>query len=785
MKTNTFSTYVENKYICEVEKCFECSSESLSKDLCIKCNNNLNYYPKEEDILNNEKYIDCYKEKKGYYLDVKNLIFKKCYNSCEICEIKGDNIYHNCLKCNNNYSYEIKINNYKNCFSEQYNKIQDIIKDLLNNETQERQIEEEIQYYDTLIKNIDIYFTSEIYNFSDLYNGNNEIIKTKKMNIRLTTIKNQYNNKISTIIYIGKCEKILRSIYHISDNESLYLKKIEIFQKGMKIPKIEYDIYFNSSNNKLIKLNLSECEKDSKVYFSIPVKIVENIDKLNMNSRYYKDICYQATSDYGTDIILKDRKMEFIDGNKTLCQEDCDFVEYDYTYQRANCSCKVKKSSDLFALMNINKTKLYENFINIEKISNINILNCYKELFTKSGILKNIGFFVSISVIIFQIISMIIFYLKTLKIIMKKIKEIIFAIKHLDLLKTEEKEKTIKNKIIKRSKGKKGKILKKNNSSNIKPLPNTNNNKEKQRDKKKFKSKKINNIHINYNNNNFYNDNNHINNGVITKNITKRNKVNLMTKESKNNILDIKTQNKSINIKEKIKSILEYKNDEKNSLSYDLAIQYDKRTYCEYYISLLKAKHLLIFSFFTSDDYNSRIIKYELFLINFVIYYTVNAFFFTEENIHQIYEEQGSFNFIYQLPKIIYSSLIPIIFNTVLKLLALSNDSIIKFKQNRSKKNINIRGTGLKNKIKIKLVFYFIISFIVLSLSGYYLTLFGAVYINTQIHLLKDTLISFGISFIYPFILNLLPGIFRIISLSNEKKRRKCLYSFSKLIQKI
>ena len=258
-----------------------------------------------------------------------------------------------------------------------------------------------------------------------------------------------------------------------------------------------------------------------------------------------------------------------------------------------------------------------------------------------------------------------------------------------------------------------------------------------------------------------------------------------MTKESKNNILDIKTQNKSINLKEKIKSIMEYKNDEKNSLSYDLAIQYDKRTYCEYYISLLKAKHLLIFSFFTSDDYNSRIIKYELFLINFVIYYTVNAFFFTEETIHQIYEEQGSFNFIYQLPKIIYSSLIPIIFNTVLKLLALSNDSIIKFKQNRSKKNINIRGTGLKNKIKIKLVFYFIISFIVLSLSGYYLTLFGAVYINTQIHLLKDTLISFGISFIYPFILNLLPGIFRIISLSNEKKRRKCLYSFSKLIQKI
>ena len=61
--------------------------------------------------------------------------------------------------------------------------------------------------------------------------------------------------------------------------------------------------------------------------------------------------------------------------------------------------------------------------------------------------------------------------------------------------------------------------------------------------------------------------------------------------------------------------------------------------------------------------------------------------------------------------------------------------------------------------------------------------MFGVVYKNTQMHLLKDTLISFGISLIYPFFMNLLPGIFRIPSLSNPKNNRKCLYVFSKLLQ--
>ncbi len=63
--------------------------------------------------------------------------------------------------------------------------------------------------------------------------------------------------------------------------------------------------------------------------------------------------------------------------------------------------------------------------------------------------------------------------------------------------------------------------------------------------------------------------------------------------------------------------------------------------------------------------------------------------------------------------------------------------------------------------------------------------MFCAIYSNTQIHLIKDTLISFIFSLSLPFIINLLPGIFRIPSLSNNKSNRKILYVISKILQMI
>ena len=218
---------------------------------------------------------------------------------------------------------------------------------------------------------------------------------------------------------------------------------------------------------------------------------------------------------------------------------------------------------------------------------------------------------------------------------------------------------------------------------------------------------------------------------------------------------------------------------ELNHLEYNRALNLDKRSYIQYYFSLLKMKHLILFTFYTKNDYNSRIIKIILFLFSFALYLTINALFFNDKTMHKIYEDQGNFNFVYQIPQIIYSTIISSLINMIIKYLSLSEKNIIKIKNENNKTNKNI--SELLKCLIIKFIIFFILIYIFLIFFWYYLSCFCAVYHNTQYHLLKDTLISFGLSLIYPFIINLLPGLLRIPSL--KKKNRENIYKISKIIQ--
>ena len=60
----------------------------------------------------------------------------------------------------------------------------------------------------------------------------------------------------------------------------------------------------------------------------------------------------------------------------------------------------------------------------------------------------------------------------------------------------------------------------------------------------------------------------------------------------------------------------------------------------------------------------------------------------------------------------------------------------------------------------------------------YYITCFCGIYVNTQIHLIKDSIISFCLDILYSFCICLIPGIFRIPALRAKKKNKKYLYNF-------
>ena len=549
----------------------------------------------------------------------------------------------------------------------------------------------------------------------------------------------------------------------------------------MKIPKVEFEVYYKLNGINLIKLNITDYCKNCKIVISVPAHINKNeIDKYNASSGYYNDICYTTTSDSGTDIILNDRKNEFLDNNMTICQDNCLFSAMNYSNNRAKCSCDVMMSSSKFEDMKINKEKLFQNFIDIKNIANIQLLICYNVLFSKIRLIKNYGSYSILFIILIHFIIIIIYYSKNLyNKILFKINEILFSINNMEILNITTFQEDSKQEILLKNKYKKEKIKK-----NL------------EQKSKKFNHKKA--IHlkkVKFNQKIDYIDNPPIKKRIknmISKNLIKKaknlNQPSVETmgfykegNEFKNNT-DNKTKDKII---KQIKKIMAYNDTELNNLEYILARRFDKRKYCQYYFSLLKTKHAFIFTFCNNNDYNLKIIKIDLFLFNFALFYIINALFFNDDTMHKIYKNKGNFDIIGQLPQIIYSTIISSLFGFILEMLALTEDTILQLKKIRIKNVLNKIFVNLVKKIKIKLLLYFIVIIIFLIFFWYYLSMFCAIYINTQIHLIKDTLLSFVLSFIEPLAIYLIPGIFRIPTLSKQRKNMSYLYRFSVFLQNI
>ena len=151
-----------------------------------------------------------------------------------------------------------------------------------------------------------------------------------------------------------------------------------------------------------------------------------------------------------------------------------------------------------------------------------------------------------------------------------------------------------------------------------------------------------------------------------------------------------------------------------------------------------------------------------------------------EDAIHNIYENQGTFDIIYQIPQIIYSNIISFAIDKIIRFLSLLQDDVIDEKKKRNITNKNKRLQKFFRIMFIKYILFFVISYIFLIFFWFYIACFCFVYRNTQIYLIKDTIFSFGLSLITPFIFYLISAILRICSL--KKRNRNIMYLLSKWV---
>ena len=526
--------------------------------------------------------------------------------------------------------------------------------------------------------------------FNDLILIDNETLlkQTEEEIYQIASLRNQFINEENiTSINLGNCENTLKGIYNTISSDELIMLKIAHIIPGYKTQIIEYSFFDIEGTT----INLSICENDP-IEYHIPFELNEDIKKYDPKSDFYNDICNQYDSDEGIDMSNYDRKFSFNKNNMSLCESNCEFKEYNEEKKKVICDCKIKSVFNTFDVLD--KDQLIYKFSLSKKLFNIEVIKCFKLLFSKKGIVYNIGNYINLTLIIINIIFFSLFCIKGYNSFRSKIKEI--------LIKT-----VIENKEDKHIKKKN----KKNSKFNWENENTTNTNKKQRKKTDPLNNNKKKNCKIS-----FQSSFPPKRNKSLSRQRKSNNKPSKSLTQSKSESKNIITEFDQI-MNSKISEMNDY---ELNFLDYKLAIKYDMRTFCQFYFSLIRMKHLLFFSFLTKTDYNPRPIKYCSFFTNFSLYFAIKTLFFNDSTMHTIYENSGVYDIIIQLPQIIYSSLISTFINSILSFLSNSEKEIVKVKNNT---NVTIitknKYKKLILRIKRKFIFYYILNFLLLFISWF------------------------------------------------------------------
>ena len=632
-----------------------------------------------------------------------------------------------------------------------------------------------------------------------------EIIEANNIIFQITTTENQNNNisnnNISNI-ELNDCEAKLKQIYQI--NETLIIVKADIKTEDSASKQIEYKLYNPIT---LEELDLSIC-KENEINIYSPVDLDEytfnlikslkeqGYDLFNSSDEFFNDICSSYISINNTDIILADRKNDYYISNISLCEESCEYKDFNVETLKVKCQCNIK--TEVNSKVNFVQNKVNDDFYKDEKFSYLKIIYCYKNILNIMKLKQNYGSFIMIFIILIYIIEMIYLFCNLISKI-TNILQILF--KELDSLNfifyKEKRENNINNPV------------KRTMISNFEPPMNKNRRKKKRTNKKMTieenkTNEKLKKMSLNKQSGSAYmtlmdmmrktstkntlktRDKNQKENEI--KKIYKKNIKNSLISSQNNSIGSFIFTNKEINDNKKISMIdkilslekeerINYLNDkELNRIEYKYAIDIDFRSYCQIYYSLLKENNFILFIFINKKDYNIFALKFSLFLIYLTLLYLTNAVLFNNDLLHKIYKDEGKYNILYHIPQILLSILGTRIITYLLSFLSLSEYNMLKIKDNNTFEEMKKK---VMKSIKIKSIFFYFIGLIILLFSYYYIAVFCSIYYNTQIILIINAFIAFCFDLIYPFILYLLPATIRIIAL---RRKIKNLYILNNII---
>ena len=262
---------------------------------------------------------------------------------------------------------------------------------------------------------------------------------------------------------------------------------------------------------------------------------------------------------------------------------------------------------------------------------------------------------------------------------------------------------------------------------------------------------------------------------IIKKKKRKKSK-NLRNKQLKSTV-KLTTEKDIIN---RIEDIKELDNFELNELDFYKAIKFDKRTFIQIYWSKLKRENPILFTFLTFDDYNLLYIKLVRFIFLITTDMVMNIFFFSDESMHKLYLSYGKYDFIQQIPQILYSNIVSKILEIFLCYLSLTDKPIFEIKKLVLH---NYSANTTFKRIYIKLLIFFIFTFIFILFNWYVVSAFCSVYKNTQFSYIKDWIYTFILGILFNFAIYLIPSGLRLYALKkSNSKGASFIYKLSEII---
>ena len=216
------------------------------------------------------------------------------------------------------------------------------------------------------------------------------------------------------------------------------------------------------------------------------------------------------------------------------------------------------------------------------------------------------------------------------------------------------------------------------------------------------------------------------------------------------------------------------KDEELNNANFAEDFQ-DDRTFMKMFWSFFKFKQIIIY---TCVSNNMRILKISLFILFVSFYMSFTALFFNDKIMRTIYIYKGNTDAAIHVTNIVLSSICCLIMSFIARFFVLSERDIHQILQLKGDERNNKISSTMK-ALKIKSIIFFILSFIIIGVCWYYVSAFCAIFKNSQIRYLINTLIAFIICNLWPVVTTAITVGLRKLSLS---KKSPCLYKVSQVV---